>query len=289
MTPIGVSSAFPTKTPGPGVYRLTPAAFPAPQTPWLGSVRPFILRSADQFLPPPPPSLSGATWSRAVEEVKAMGAASGSLRTPEQTTVAWFWTANVILQYNEALRDVVIAHHFDLARAARLMAMVNVVAADAQISMMNAKYHYLFWRPVTAIDPTSVTNDGFGPVPGFDDANPVTAEQPGWRPLLTTPNHPEYPSAHGSLTSAMATVFSAALGTKHIDVDLHGFDPAGPSGNLNAVRHFATTDALRTEIENARIWGGLHYRFSTEAGVELGRDVARYDLRAFDDGESWDG
>jgi hypothetical protein len=158
------------------------------------------------------------------------------------------------------------------------MAMLNVVGADAQISMMHAKYHYLFWRPVTSIDLTSVTSDGFGPVPGFDDANPATAEQAGWRPLLTTPNHPEYPSAHGSLTSAVAAVFSAALCTKHINVDIHGFDPTGPAGNLNAVQHFDTADALRMQIGNARIWGGIHYRFSTDAGVDLGRSVARYDL-----------
>ena len=159
------------------------------------------------------------------------------------------------------------------------MAMVNVVGADAQMSVMFAKYHYLFWRPVTAIDPTAVTSDGFGPVPGADDGNPATAEQTGWRPLITTPNHPEYPSAHGSLTSSMAAVFSAALCTNHISIDIHGFDPTGPAGNLNAVRHFDSADALRTEVENARVWGGLHYRFSTVAGVDLGRDVARYDLR----------
>jgi PAP2 superfamily len=289
MTPIGVTSPFPTKTPGASVYRLTPAAFPTPQTPWLGNMRPFILHSADQFLPPPPPSLSSATWADAFTEVREMGAATGSARTKEQTDVALFWTANVILQFNEALRDLATAHHVNLLQTARLMAMVNVVAADTQISNLHAKYHYLFWRPVTAIDPTAVTNDGFGPVPGFDDANPATAEQAGWRPLLTTPNHPEYPSAHGSFTSAMAAVFSAALCTEHIDVDIHGFDPAGPAGNLSAVRHFDTTNALRTEVANARIWAGLHYRFSMAAGVDLGADVARYDLdKAFEHGNGCD-
>src|SRR4029450_6467561 len=97
--------------------------------------------------------------------------------------------------------------------AARLLAMVNIVGADAQIAGIHAKYHYLFWRPVTAIDPTAVTADGFGPVPGFDDANPGRVEQGGWRPLLTTPNHPEYPAAHGVITSAMTEVFSTFLGT----------------------------------------------------------------------------
>ena len=115
-------------------------------------------------------------------------------------------------------------------------------------------------------------------MPGFDDGNPATVEQPGWRPLITTPNHPEYPAAHGSLTSAEAEVFADFLGTDNINVDIHGFDPAGPPGNLNAVRHFATTADLRTEIVNARVWGGVHYRFSGEAGVTLGKQVADYDL-----------
>ena len=86
--------------------------------------------------------------------------------------------------------------------------MVNTVGADALISCLFAKYHYLFWRPVTAIDPTAITADGFGPVPGYDDGNPATLEQMGWRPLLATPNHPEYPAAHGAVTSAMAEVYA---------------------------------------------------------------------------------
>jgi hypothetical protein len=131
---------------------------------------------------------------------------------------------------------------------------------------------------VTAIDPTSVTSDGFGPTPGYSDGNPATVEQPGWRPLVATPNHPEYPAAHGTLSSAMAEVFSNFLGTDAINLDIHGFDPTGAPGNLNAVQHFATAADMRTEIINARLWAGLHYRFSSEAGVKLGQEVAQYDL-----------
>src|SRR5204863_413828 len=156
---------------------------------------------------------------------------------------------------------------------------ISVVAADAGISVMHAKYHYLFWRPVTAIDPTAVSADGYGSATGYDDGNPATVEQTGWRPLLTTPNHPEYPAAHGSLTGAMADVFSSFLGTSQINLDIHGFDPNGPAGNLNAVQHFNTADDMRTEIVNARTWGGLHYRFSGVAGVLLGHQVATYDLK----------
>jgi hypothetical protein len=212
----------------------------------------------------------------AFNEIKAVGSSTNP--NTAQTNTAKFYTANVIRQYNGVARDLATARSLDLVQSARLFAMVNTVGADAGIATMDAKYHYLFWRPVTAIDPTSVTNDGFGPTPGFSDGNPATVEQPAWRPLLTTPNHPEYPAAHGTLTSAMAELFSEFLGTDAINLDLHGFDPAGPAGNLNAVHHFATAQDLRTEIINARLWGGLHYRFSSEAGVKLGREVAQYDL-----------
>jgi hypothetical protein len=275
-TPIASTSSFPTLSPGAGVWRLAPAVYLPPQTPWVANVRPFVLNSAAQFLPPPPPSLESQQWVDAFNEIKADGSSTNP--NTAETTTARFWTANVIRQYNGLARDVATARNSDLVETARLMAMVNVVGADAQISCMYAKYHYLFWRPVTAIDPTSVTSDGFGPVPGFDDGNSATAEQPGWRPLITTPNHPEYPAAHGSITSAEAEVFSNFLGTDAIDVDIHGFNPANPAGNLDATRHFDTAAQLRAEIVNARVWAGVHYRFSGVAGVNLGRQVAQYDL-----------
>jgi VCPO second helical-bundle domain len=278
MTPIGVSTPFPTLPPGPGVWRLTPP-FAPPQVPWVGDVRPFILQSPDQFLPDPPPSLQSDEWVKAFNQIKAYGEANSSVRSEEQTRIAKFWSANVIRQYNRVGRDIADARGLGLPDTARLAAMVNVVGADMGMSVLHAKYHYLFWRPVTAIDPSAVIADGFGPVPGYDDGNPATVEQAGWRPLLTTPNHPEYPAAHGVVTSAMAEVFSTFLGTNHIDLDVHGFDSAGPAGNLNAVRHFEMTTDLRHEIIGARLWAGLHYHFSGVAGVVLGRKVAKYDLR----------
>src|SRR5215216_7430889 len=242
MTPIGVTSSFPTLPPGSGVWRLTPP-FAAPQTPWLGNVRRFLLQSVDQFLPDPPPSLQSDEWVEAFNQIKAYGAATSSVRSDEQTTIAKFWSANVIRQYNRVGRDLTGAGA-DLVEAARLLAMVNLVGADAQIAGINAKYHYLFWRPVTAIDPTAVTADGFGPVPGYDDGNPATVEQTGLRPLLTTPNFAEYPAAHGVITSAMAEVFSSFLGTNQIGLDIHGFDPAGLPGNLDKTEHFDTAADL---------------------------------------------
>jgi hypothetical protein len=278
VTPIGVSSTFPTLPPGSGVWRLTPP-FAAPQVPWVGDVRRFVRQGVDQFLPDPPPSLQSDEWVEAFNQVKAYGGTASSVRSDEQTAIARFWSANVIRQYNRVGRDIAAARGLSLLETAQLAAMVNLVGADALMSALYAKYHYLFWRPVTAIDPAAVTADDFGPVPGYDDGNPSTVEQTGWRPLLTTPNHPEYPGAHGVMTSAMAEVFSTFLGTNQIDLEIHGFDPAGPAGNLNAVRHFDMPNDLRDEIIGARLWAGLHYRFSSVAGVVLGRKVAKFDLK----------
>jgi len=278
VTPIGSTSTFPTLTPGPGVWRLTPSTYLAPQTPWVANMKPFVLKSANQFMPGPPPALSSQEWVDAFNKLQTVGGATSTVRTADQTNIAKFYTANVVRQYNGVVRALTDARGLGVVDTARLAAMVNVVAADAGIATLQAKYHYLFWRPVTAIDPTSVSADGFGPTPGFDDGNSATVEQPGWRPLLTTPNHPEYPCAHCVLTSAMAQVFSSFLGTDQINLDLHGFDPTGPTGNLNAVRHFTTTNDLRTEVANARQWGGLHYPFSTVAGLAVGQNVATYDL-----------
>ncbi|PYV98842.1 MAG: hypothetical protein DMG89_09965 [Acidobacteria bacterium] len=278
MTPINVTSSFPTLPPAPSVWRLTPP-FAVPQTPWVGDVRPFVLQSLDQFLPDPPPSLQSLEWVEAFNQIKAYGALIGSARSDEQTRTALFYSANVIRQFNRVGREIADARGVGLLEMARLAAMVNLVGADALMSTFHAKYHYLFWRPVTAIDPSAVIADGFGPVPGYDDGNPATVEQTGWRPLLTTPNHPEYPGAHPTITSAMAEVFSTFLGTNQIDLDLHGFDPAGPPGNFDAVRHFDMPNDLRQDIIHARLWAGLHYHFSGVAGVVVGRQVANFDLR----------
>jgi hypothetical protein len=278
LTPIGVSSSFPLKAPGPGVWRLTPTAFAAPQTPWVGSVQTFVLREPGQFHPAPPPPLSSQRWVDEFNEVELYGSAASEVRTAAQTAVARFWTANVIRQYNALGRGVATDRSLDLLQTARLLAMINVVGADAQIAVMHWKYTFLFWRPVTAIDPTAVSADGFGSVPGFEDGNVRTVEEPGWRPLIATPNHPEYPAAHGSITSSVAEVLTEFFGTDAIDVDVQGFDASGLVGNMNATRHFDSAAQLRDEIIDARLWAGLHYRGSSEAGVDLGAKVAHYDL-----------
>jgi len=278
QTPIASTLTFPTLTPGPGVYRLTPP-FAAPQTPWAANVRPFILTSGSQFRPGPPPALSSSEWVTAYNEVKTYGGATGTMRTADETKIAKFWSANTIRQYNRVARDITDAKGFSLVQTARLAAMVNDVAADAGISVMDAKYHYLFWRPITAIDPSSVSSsDGFGPTTGFSDGNSATVEQTGWKPLLAVPNHPEYPSAHGSVSGALTRVFASVLGNQ-LNIDIHGFDPNGAPGNFDALQHFNTADDLTSQIVNARVWAGLHYRFSGQAGVALGTSIGDYDLK----------
>jgi hypothetical protein len=274
VTPIAGTSLFPTLPFGPGVYRRTPSptGYAAPQTPWMATMRPFVLQSADQFRPAPPPSLQSQEWVDAFNEVKSVGASDSTTRTSDQTATARFWAANVPRQYEGLARSISTRMSLDVPESARWFAMVNEVLADAALTFMDAKYHYLFWRPVTAIDPASVTNDGYGMVPGPDDGNLLTDGQPGWRPLLTTPNHPEYPSAHSTVTAAMMEVVTRFMGTDQIEIDVQG------NAAFDATRHFATPDALLTEVRNARIWAGLHYRFATVAGAALGKRVADYDL-----------
>ena len=280
--PIGTVSTIEDPVCKAGGYRRTPGGnwTLGPQTPWLGEVTPFLLQKAGQFHAPAPPPLSSERWVEQVEEIRRVGSTeseSHGQRSAAQSAVALFWTSNVLRQYNLLGRDIITQHHSGTRESARLLAMINMVAADAQINVFHAKYELLFWRPVTAIDPTSVVPDWCGTLPGFDDRNDRTTEQIGWRPLLPTPNQPEYPSAHGSITSAIAGVLAEFLGTDAIGVTIHG-SADGTPGNLAATRYYATTADLRDEIVNARLWGGLHYRESTEAAVALGAKVAHFAL-----------
>lgn len=274
LPPYKQSSSVAAGEPGPGVWRLTPSAYLPPQTPWVGSVQPFVLNSINQFHPAPPPNLSSPQWVAQFNEVKQDG--SAAIAGTAHAATATFWTANVISQYNGVARDLASRRNLDVSQAARLLAMVNIAGADAQIAVMHWKYDFLFWRPVTAIDPCSVTADGFGPAAcdrsDLDtDSNPNTIEEIGWRPFLTTPNHPEYPGAHGSITGAVTEVLAEFFGTTQLDLEIRGL-PAG------TVRRFTSTEQIVDEVVNARTWGGLHYRGSSEAGVKLGQKVAAFDL-----------
>ncbi len=244
---------FTMPAPGPGVWELP--AGQSPLVPWLSKVRPFARRSPDQFRPGPPPALTSRRYARDFDELERMGGAV-SARTPKQTEAARFYTTHPALQFATAYRDLSARHGLDALGTARLMAIGSTAGADAQIACYDAKFTYLAWRPAFAI-PAADT-----------DGNPRTAPDPSWTPLLPTPAHPEYPSGHSCLTFAETEVFERFFGTRRIDLDLPSTVAGVPA------RHFATGDDLRSDVANARVWGGLHFRFSTEAGGQLGTRVA---------------
>jgi hypothetical protein len=245
-----------------GHWQVVPPATAA-QTPWVAFMHPFLLHRASQFRPAPPPALDSRSYKRDLAETQAFGAKASTAgttlaRTQEQTDTAYFWNANVINQYGQALRDVATAHSMDLADTTRLLAMGTLVVTDAGIACFDAKYAYLFWRPYTAIR---------------------NGPDPDWLPLLNTPNHPEYPSAHGCVTSALAQVIAKALGTYRIDVDIWGAQ-AGAS-TLATTRHFQTVGDLESQIVDARTWIGFHFRSSTMTGIDVGNQVAAWTLRRY--------
>ena len=252
----------------PGVWIFAPPpSLQSAQTPWVAFERPFTLNSPDQFRPGPPLRLDSQKYATQLAELHTYGGATGSQRTMEQTAVAQFWNANAINQVNETLRDLSAAHSFDLMETVRALAMGDMIDSDAGIACFDAKYHYTFWRPVTAINHADI------------DGNAATMPDTAWTSLLTTPNHPEYPAAHGCLTSADAEVYSRLLGTREFNVDIMG--ATNGATTLTTTRHYASAEQLDTEIVNARVWAGLHFRYSGETGVDLGKEVARWGIKHY--------
>jgi hypothetical protein len=260
----GAEGTFGTGPIAAGAWVLTPGPFTFAQTPWIGTMRPFMLRSTSQFRPPPPPPLNSSKYAQDLNEVKAYGSLTSTVRTDDQKKTAFFWNANGPNQYNDAFRGVITQHDLDLVDAARLLAMGDMAIEDAGMACFEAKYSYLFWRPITAIQHADI------------DGNPKTHADPSWTPLLTNPNHPEYPSAHGCVTSAFTEVLKEALHTTHIDLFIKGAENGATS--LTTTRHFDTTKEVTGEIEDARVWIGFHFRNSVKVGLELGKKVAQYGL-----------
>jgi hypothetical protein len=247
----------------------------SPQTPWLASVRPFLLASPSDFRAPPPLALDSATYRADLDEARRYGAVDSTLRTADEQATAWFWNANVIDQVNKALRDAAIHHNRDLVDTVRLLAMGSalpaccMVSTDAGIACFDSKYHYLFWRPITAI---------------HADGDPADAT---WSPLVTTPNHLEYPSQHGCITAALTESVATAVGTSDINFSVPGAENG--AGTLTTSRTYATVDDLMNEVVNARIRIGFHYRNSVVVGEVLGKAAADWALaRNFLSGEDRD-
>jgi hypothetical protein len=244
----------PPDPPIPGVW--IPTAPTPPIGTYLGLMRPFSLDSADQFRPNGPPALSSRRWARDYNEVKEIGSSASTTRKIEQTLAARFWAEPPVQQARGSLRKLVLDHQLDVVDAARFMAMTSVVYADALIACFDAKYHYAFWRPITAIRA------------GDTDGNDATGGDPDWSPLLpATPNHPEYPSAHSCVTPAGGRVIARFLGTGQIDFTVPSLTGLGD-------RHFDRVRDLEYEVGNARIWGGIHYRSAVEDGIDIGRKTA---------------
>jgi len=230
-----------------GVY--VPTMFPA--VPHWGKRKPWVMASADQFRPGPPPSLTSETWKRDYAEIKALGGKNSTQRTAEQTAIAQFWEATAPVVYWPVVRSVANAPGRDVADNARLLAVAAMAMDDGLIAVFDAKYTYNFWRPVTAIR----NADG-------------DARDPGWTPFIDTPMHPEYPCAHCIVSASLGAVLAAELGT-------------GPVPKLSSISNTAG-GALRTwdsvgdfvqEVAVARIYDGVHYRNSAEVGTAMGKAV----------------
>ncbi len=250
-----------------GVWVWPPApSLQIDQTPWMAGMQPFMLESTSQFRAPHPSALTSAQYATDLNETKASGSnlPANDPNDPRRGT-AFFWNANAINQLNQSLQNLATQHNMDLLDTVRLLAAGNMVSTDAGMACFDSKYTYRFWRPITAIRNADL------------DGNPATAQDTIWSPLVTTPNHPEYPSQHGCVTSALAQVFANAVGTTNINATIPGATGGGTT--LTTSRTYATVQDLMDELVNARVWIGFHFRSSVIAGENLGTSVANWELQ----------
>lgn len=216
----------------------------------------WVLERVDQFRPGPPPDLKSAIWARDYNEVKAMGARTGSQRTPEQTEIARFWTTTGPAVYFPLARSLAGQPGREVTRNARFLAVYAQAGVDAIDAVFDAKYRYQFWRPFTAIRN------------GDQDGNDATERDPSWLPFIDTPMHPEYPCAHCTAAGAYGAVLTAEIGSGPA-ARLSGTSPTLPG----ATRSWASVADFVQEVSNARIYDGVHYRNSAEVGAALGKKV----------------
>jgi len=234
-----------------GVY--VPTVIPAvPQWPQR---KPWLLESPAQFRPGPPPDLASAIWARDYDEVKDCGGKASTRRTAEETAIARFWEATLPPIYHGIVRSVAAAPGREITENARLFATVSQAMDDALIAVMDAKYHYQFWRPIT-----SIRN-------GDIDGNDLTERDGAWTPLIDTPMHPEYPCAHCILSGVVGTVLEAEIGSGPAPVTTTSYTAPGTT------RSWGKLDDFVREVANARIYAGVHYRNSTEVGTAMGRRI----------------
>jgi hypothetical protein len=221
------------------------------------TMRPFALASPSQFRPGPPLSLKSREWAVDYNEIKEFGSKTSARRSAKQTETARFWLMTGPQAYHPLARQMVAERQLNLVDSARFMALFAVTLTDAYIAVFDAKYHYEFWRPGTAIRNADLNN------------NPDTERDATWQPLDNTPMHPEYPCAH-CIESGAARVALESLGQPLPELSL-------TSATAPGVTHsWSNLDDFTTEVANARIWAGFHYRFSTRVGTALGRQVGEY-------------
>jgi hypothetical protein len=240
-----------------GVWRPTPPLNASGAAPQYATMTPWVLTRPSLFRLPAPPALDSAQYQADLNEINTMGILSGSGRSQDQTDLAEFWNGNTPLYWNRIAAQISAQRGLSLAENARLFALLNVSMADAGISCWDGKYRYVFWRPITAIRTGSA---GIGP-------------DPAWEPLLDvfpagTPAHPEYPSGHSTVSGAAAFILADAFGE---DTAFSTTSDVRPG-----TRSFASFTAATSEIADARVFGGIHYRTSCVLGNALGRSVADY-------------
>jgi membrane-associated phospholipid phosphatase len=215
-------------------------------------VTPFVLTSASQFRPAPPPELASETFANDLEEVKSLGVPHSSAASIDQQLTGWFWNGAIQNYWNEIAQNAAIEHGLTTLQSSRLFAALNISLADTVIAMYDAKYTYEFWRPVTAIRST-----------GSGDWFPETKN---------TAADPSYPGAHAAISSAAATVLASYFGSDQFSFQVTSEVFAGVE------RSFSTFSGAAQEATLSRIYAGQHFRFDLTAGEQLGAGVAQFVL-----------
>ena len=259
----GFSTPRPAFTGGPAVgqWRPTPPAFGPMSAQGLAFTDTFALASSSQFLPPPPRSLPSATYTNDFNTVKALGRLTGSTRTADQSSLAVFWEGNASVHWNQAANQIARAHHLSMSASTRLLAVLNIAMADTAFTTWSGKRVYgaapveVTWRPVTAIPLADI------------DRNPDTAADPAWLPLINTPSHPEYPAGHPSLNGAAATVLLLYFP----DDQVFRLTTAGQPDRI-----YTSITRARSDGNNARIWGGMHFPSTIAISDAEGEQIANY-------------
>jgi hypothetical protein len=247
--------------PAKGVWRPTPDAFLPMFDPWLGQVTPLMMTSSTQFRPGPPPALTSARYTADFKEVKKVGAKDSATRTPEQTETALFTTDVAIGGYQAALRDLTARHAMDISDTARLFAAVNMSITDAVIAVWDSKYHFGYWRPITAI--TRAGGDG----------NRATVRDPAWVPFVSTgtPPYPDYVSGFNGVTGAFTGSLAEILGDDDLDLNI-------TSAAAGVTRHYDSAEALNQDGIDGRIYLGIHFRTADEVAIDMGTQIADWGL-----------